>query len=186
VNDQQGRLLRPIIAALCAGALLCCAAGTAAEPIPSVTAGELPRLLDQFGQPVSATAHAGEHFVLIAVSARRLRRIKPWEKALREAFPDLPILRVADLPADSKADYERVAEKLRKRLPEDVRVGIDIGGIWAARLAVDTRSPNLLLFDPDGRLLSQWQGNYRKKRFPAVRDAITALLGDPATPAGAD
>ncbi len=171
-----------MMSALCVTALLLCGAAAAAEPAPAPPASELPALRDQFGQPVGADAHAGKHFVLIAVSARRLRRIKPWERALREAFPDLPILRVADLPPDSKADYARVAKKLRKRLPEDVNVGIDIGGRWAAQLALDTRSPNLLLFGPDGRLLGQWRGHYKKNRFPGTRDAIAALLGKaPAT-----
>jgi len=134
--------------------------------------GELPTLLNQFGESVGLHKEAGRVQVAIVVSAKRLRRIKPWEKALRLEFPDLVIVRIADVPRTSPTEYETVAEKLRKRLPEDVSVGIDLEGQWAATLGLDTSVPNILLFDSIGELIYQQSGMYKKSRFPSLQSAL--------------
>ena len=61
-------------------------------------AAKLPSLKDQFGNDVSLDRDAGSVRVAIVVSARKLRRIKPWERAMREEFPDLVVIRIADVP----------------------------------------------------------------------------------------
>jgi len=132
----------------------------------------LPDLLDQFGVPVSLASEAGQVQVAIVVSAKRLRRIKPWEKALRLEFPDLVVVRVADVPRSSPTRYETVAEKLRKRLPPDINVGIDLDGEWATALGLDTSVPNILLFDAAGELVYRQSGMYKKSRFPPLQAAL--------------
>lgn len=137
-------------------------------------AGDLPALRDQFGEPVTLDAAAGRVQVAIVVSARKLRRIKPWEKAMRGEFPDLVVVRIADVPRTSPTDYDRVAEKLRKRLPPDVPVGIDLDGAWADALGLDTSVPNVLVFDSSGRLAYRQSGMYKKSRYEPLH---AALLG---------
>ena len=61
--------------------------------VPAV-AGEA--LLDQHGASDSLEAHRGETVVVLVVTARRLRNLKPWERDLREAYEDLVFLRVYD------------------------------------------------------------------------------------------
>ena len=135
-------------------------------------AGDLPALRDQFGAPVSLAAEPDQVRVAIVVSARKLRRIKPWEKALREEFPDLVVVRVADVPRTSPTEYDTVAKKLRKRLPEDVPVGIDLEGKWAELLGLDTSVPNILVFNTAGALAYQQSGMYKKSRYPALQGAL--------------
>lgn len=135
-------------------------------------AGDLPELLDQFGAPVGLDRDAGVVQVAIVVSAKKLRRIKPWEKAMRAEFPDLAIVRIADIPRTSPTKYETVAEKLRKRLPEDVPVGIDLDGAWAESLGLDTSIPNLLVFDSNGELVYRQSGMYKKSRYPSLQSAL--------------
>lgn len=135
-------------------------------------ADELPTLLDQFGEPVGLDVGTAAVQVAIVVSAKRLRRIKPWEKALRLEFPDLVVVRIADVPRSSPTQYDKVAEKLRKRLPEDVSVGIDLEGQWAEALGLDTSVPNILLFDSTGELVYQQSGMFKKSRFPSLQSAL--------------
>lgn len=146
---------------------LLAAAATAAPP-----AAELPTLPDQYGEPVGLEAGRGDVQLAIVVSARRLRRIKPWEKALRQEFPDLVLLRIADVPRTSPTAYDSVAQKLRRRLPPDVHVGIDLDGRWAQTFGLDTSIPNLLLFDRSGKLLYQQSGMFKKSRFPPMQTAL--------------
>jgi len=133
---------------------------------------EMPILPDQFGEPVGLDVEAGQVQVAIVVSAKRLRRIKPWEKALRLEFPDLVVVRIADVPRSSPTQYETVAEKLRKRLPPDVAVGIDLEGKWATTLELDTSVPNILLFDTSGELVYRQSGMYKKSKFPPLQAAL--------------
>ena len=134
----------------------------------------MPILLDQFGEPVSLTATTDQVQIAIVVSARRLRRIKPWEKAMRQEFPDLVVVRIADVPRSSPTEYEKVAQKLRKRLPEDLSVGIDLDGQWSAALDLDTQVPNILLFDATGTLIYRQSGMYKKSRYPPLQTALIA------------
>ncbi len=133
-------------------------------------------LLDQFGVPGSLAENAGSVQVVIVVSAKRLRRIKPWERALREQFGDLPVLRVADLPRTSSATHEQVAGKLAKRLPPDLSVLIDLEGRWAGTHGLDTSVPNLLLFAGNGQLIAREAGMFSASGFAEfatrVQDAL--------------
>jgi hypothetical protein len=147
-------------------------AAIALPALAATNAVELPTLPDQFGNDVSLDTDAGRVRVAIVVSARKLRRIKPWEKAMREEFPDLVVIRIADVPRSSPTDYDKVAEKLRKRLPEDVPVGIDLEGLWAEALGLDTSVPNVLVFDADGELAYQQSGMYKKSKYPSLQGAL--------------
>lgn len=147
-------------------------AAFALSALATPNAAELPTLTDQFGNEIGLDADAGRVRVAIVVSGRKLRRIKPWEKAMREEFPDLVVIRIADIPRSSPTDYDKVAKKLRKRLPEDVAVGIDLEGQWADMLGLDTSVPNVLVFDADGTLTYQQSGMYKKSKYPSLQGAL--------------
>ncbi|HHQ14604.1 MAG TPA: hypothetical protein ENK16_06210 [Chromatiales bacterium] len=144
--------------------------------VPALRSTDLPEVPDQYGQPVALDDSSHTVQVAIVVTAKRLRRIKPWEKALIKAFPDLKVVRVADIPRTSPTTYEKVAVKLRKRLPKDLSVGIDLEGDWAKRVNLDTSVPNLLLFDVNGRLAAVHSGMYKASRFEPVRSDLESLL----------
>jgi hypothetical protein len=135
-------------------------------------------LKDQFGASHSLEEHAGQVQLAIVVSAKKLRRLKPWEQQLRQQYPDLPLLRIADVPQTAPTDYALVAEKLRKRLPEDVWVLIDLDSVWARRYELDTAVPNLLLFDAQGKLLQIHRGLYKPDLFSALQVDLDAALVD--------
>ncbi len=143
---------------------------------PVLQTRDLPEVPDQYGQPVAPDSDTHTVQVAIVVSAKRLRRIKPWEKALKKAFPDLRIIRVADIPRTSPTTYEKVAVKFRKRLPKGLSVGIDLEGEWAKRLNLDMNVPNLLLFDVNGRLAAVHSGMYKASRFEPVRADLESLI----------
>lgn len=139
--------------------------------------GESGELLDQFGVPGSLTDNAGSVQVVIVVSAKRLRRIKPWEQALRQRFGDLPLLRVADVPRTAPTTHAQVADKLARRLPPDLSVLIDLEGRWADEHGLDTRVPNLLLFARNGQLVAREAGMYSDSGFVAFATRVQAMLG---------
>lgn len=161
-------------AMLLAALLVSLAAEVLADPLP-------PPLPDQFGELSGLDPQAAVEQLVIVVSAKRLRRLKPWERELREQYPDLPILRVADVPVSGSADADAVAEKLRKRLPEDVAVLMDLDGVWAEAYQLDTSVPNLLLFSADLELLVQHSGFYRRAEFDSFREALDAVLTAPVS-----
>lgn len=145
---------------------------------------ELPALRDQFGQITTATP--GDVRVAIVVSAKRLRRIKPWEKALRKEFPELIPIRVADIPRDAPVEYESVAEKLRRRVPENISVGIDLHGEWANTLGLDTSVPNIMIFDATGDLVHTTSAMYKTSRYESLRAALINALGQDDSTAPGD
>jgi len=146
----------------------------------ATAAAAAAELKDQFGVPDSLAAHGDQVRLVIVVSAKRLRRIRPWEEALWERHPGLPILRVADVPRTAPTSYEDVAAKLRKRLPDDVPVLIDLDGEWAARFDLDVTVPNLLIFAADGSLVAAHAGNYSRSGFTALDADLTPALGGQA------
>jgi hypothetical protein len=111
------------------------------------------KLRDQYGRQDSLEAHRGQVVLVTVVHAKRLRKLKSWEKALRERLEDVHFVRIADVPTDPPVTHQEVAEKLRERVPEDVSILIDL----------DTSQPNLLIFDRSGRLVSSYRGG--KNRF---------------------
>jgi hypothetical protein len=72
-------------------------------------------------------------------------------------------IRVADVPVEPPVTHEEMAEKLLKRVPEEVSILIDLERRWATALGLDTSQPNLLVFDRSGRLVSSHRG--RRSRF---------------------
>lgn len=140
--------------------------------------GQDVELRDQFGVPGSLADNSGALQVVIVVSAKRLRRIKPWERALRQQFGDLPVLRVADVPRTSPTTHEQVASKLLRRLPPDLPVLIDLEGRWADRHGLDTSVPNLLLFAGDGRLIAREAGMFSEAGFAAFAGRVETALGE--------
>lgn len=155
---------------------------SAAPPDDSPDIGPLAALglRDQYGQTDSLEAHRGQVVLVTVVHARRLRKLKSWEKALRERLDEVHYLRIADVPTGPPVKYEDVAEKLRKRVPEEVSILIDLEGRWAEALELDTSQPNLLIFDRSGRLVSSYRGG--RNRFLEAyvsRDLEKLLEADP-------
>jgi hypothetical protein len=133
------------------------------------TDGVPPPLRDQYGREGTPFADR-EPRVVIVVDARRLRRIKAWERALVTEFGEgLAVVRVADVPRSAPTQFEKVAAKLRRRVPEDVRVLVDLDGAWALAYELDTRQPNLLVFTGDGALAARHAGFYAESLFARVR-----------------
>ncbi len=139
-------------------------------------ASGLPSVDDQFGDAVGVENSGSDVQVAILVSAKRLRRIKKWEKALRERFPDLAIVRVADVPRNAPTEYEVVAEAFRKRLPPDLSVGIDLAGAWASELQIDPAVPNVLVFAGDGELEAVHSGMFSSALFAQAAADIDLLI----------
>jgi hypothetical protein len=137
------------------------------------------RLADQYGELHSLGEHRGQVVVVMVVSAKRLRNIKPWERRLRERFDELHYLRIADVPADSKAARDAVASKLIERVPEGVSVLIDMDRQWADQLGLDTARPNLLIVDPEGSLVASFRGLHSPQLEAAVIHHLERLLERP-------
>lgn len=116
-------------------------------------------LRDQYGREDSVAAHDSAVVVVIVIDAKRLRKIKGWEKGLLERFPGLEFMRIADVPTDPPVTEARVAEKLSQRVPQGVSVLIDMDRRWARALSLDTSQPNLLLFNQQGKIAARYAGH---------------------------
>jgi hypothetical protein len=142
-----------------------------AEP-PALSA----TLRDQHGRSDGFAAHRGRPLVVFVVTAPRLRRLRDWEQVLRQRHDDLPVLRVADVPhanpGEPEPRYEEVARVLRRRVPPEVPVLIDLERRWAADFDLDTREVNLLFFDAAGG----WRGHVRGRPTLERRDEALAQL----------
>jgi len=151
--------------------LFLASAVTLAEPetIAPVVDAEQLALVDQYGEPGGLATDGDDLQVAIVVSAKRLRRLKPWEQAIREIDGEVPIVRVADVPRTAPTEYETVAEKLRKRLPPDVNVLVDLQGVWASAYELDVNVPNVLIFDGAGTLVAVHSGMYKKSYAEALK-----------------
>ena len=68
----------------------------------------------------------------------------------------MSIIRVADVPRTAPTEYETVAAKLKKRLPPDLAVLIDLKGVWAMAYELDVNVPTVLIFDGAGVLLARF------------------------------
>jgi hypothetical protein len=148
-------------------------------PQNSVDAISGLRLRDQYGLQDSLAEHRGHVVVVLAVTAKRLRNVKPWERHLRERVDGIHFLRVADVPADSKATYDSVAAKIRERAPEGVSVLIDVDRLWATELELDTGRPNLLIIDRDGQLIASYRGLFEPELLEPVVGQLLRLLETP-------
>ena len=128
----------------------------------TVTLGQIPAvadiaLMDQHGVSDRLAAHRDHVVVVMVVTGKRLRNLKAWEKELRESYPEVHFLRIADIPEEPPVTREQVAEKLAKRVPEDISILIDIERRWAGEMKLDTGRPNLLLFDEEGKLAAAFR-----------------------------
>jgi Tfp pilus assembly protein PilN len=137
------------------------------------------KLRDQYGHEKCLADHRGTVVVVTLVTAKRLRNIRPWEKELRQHFEAIDFLRITDVPEDSPASYQQIAEKLTERVPEGVSVLIDLDRLWATTLALDTDRPNLLLIDADGRLVESFRGKHSPDLAREVVEALQAIVGGP-------
>ena len=153
--------------------------GQAVELTPSIAVTELSelKLLDQYGDEDSLAAHRGHIVVVMVVTAKRLRNIKPWEADLRKQVDGVEYLRITDVPEEPPGDVEQVAEKLRERVPDDVPVLIDMERRWATTLGLDTDRPNLLLIDARGRLVATFRGRYTPQLAVDVIEALKKIQG---------
>jgi len=140
------------------------AAAQAPDKAPDADNSESPilnlELDDQFGNTNSLLRQRGKAVVVVVVSVRRLSMIERWERDLTQRVPDIRFLNVADLPGDVPVDAERTAATLRKRVPAGIAVLMDTDRRWATTYALDTKLPNLLVFDAEGRLLARFHGRW--------------------------
>lgn len=136
-------------------------------------------LPDQYGVEDCLGAHEGNVAVVFVVSAERLRSVKAWEESLRERFEELDTLRVADVVTNSPTTLERVASKLRERVPEGVSVLIDLDRLWATELELDTEEPNLFIVDARGALVAHYRGRRDPVRLALVTAQLERLLVGP-------
>jgi hypothetical protein len=127
-----------------------------------------PPLPDQFGHEQGLAQHRGSAVVALVVTAKRLRAIKGWELDLKERLPDVGFLRVVDVPEEPPVTWERVAGKLRERVPRQVPIGIDLERRWAAAYSLDTAEVNVLVFGPDGQLAARFRGRRSKPLLERV------------------
>jgi hypothetical protein len=135
-------------------------------------------LRDQDGQPDSLLARRGRPALVVVVGVRRLPMIEAWERDLEGRVPGSVFLNVADPPAGARVDPTRIAATLRKRVPQGVRVLVDVERRWATVFGLDTALPNLLLFDADGRLVARHRGRCAEPLASEVRAAWVALHAD--------
>lgn len=137
------------------------------------------KLRDQYGHEECLADHRGKVVVVTVVTAKRLRNIRPWEEELRQHFEEIDFLRITDVPEDSPASHQEIAERLMERVPEGVSVLIDLDRLWATALALDTERPNLLLIDADGRLIESFRGKHSPELAREVVGAVQVILGGP-------
>ncbi len=151
------------------------ATGEVPTPVPAELAGlELP---DQFGGRDSLMAHQGSALVAVVVNVRRLALIETWERDLSLRIPGIRFLNVADLPSAGVVDLERTAATLRRRVPAEVPVLMDVERHWATLLELDTELPNLLVFDAGTRLVARFRGRWSEA---LARDVVAAIESLPA------
>lgn len=146
-----------------------------AQP-PAAAAAEMR---DQHGDPASVAELRGDETVVMVVTPRRLRTVRPWQRAIEKRHEGLATVLVADVPDDPPPEYDRVAAKLAQRVPEGVRVLIDMDRVWARELDLDTSKPNLLLLDRDGSLVASVAGRWSPELGETLFSAIDRLHGEP-------
>ena len=140
-------------------------------------------LKDQFGREDGLGRHRGATVVALVVTAKHLRALKGWELELHERLAGVSFLRVADVPAEPPVTWERVAGKLRERVPRQVPIGIDLERSWAAAYGLDTAEVNLLVFGPGGELAARFRGRRSK---PLLEQVVAAVERVPRAASGGE
>jgi hypothetical protein len=168
----------PVAAAL----LMSAALASASEDGGGRGAALTGTLRDQHGRPGGFEPSAGQPTVVFVVSAARLKRLRDWEAGLRRRFEGLRFLRVADVPPSRPpARYEDVAGRLRKHVPREVSVLVDMERVWATGFEIDSGQVNLLVFDAAGRLAGRLAGGPTPQRLAQAAELIAPLA--PSLPA---
>jgi hypothetical protein len=134
-----------------------------------------PALRDQLGRAGGLEQHRGTTVVALVVTAKRLRSLKGWQVELDKRLTSVAYLRVADIPKEPPVDYERVAAKLRERVPDEVPIGIDLARSWATSYDLDTGEVNLLVFDPRGELAARFRGRRSQALVAQVAAAVARV-----------
>ena len=150
-----------------------------AGPTAGIDAVRTVELTDQYGTTDSLAGHRGHVVVVMVVTAKTRRNIKPWERELRNRVDHVHIIRVTDVPSDSKATEDSVTATLLQRVPEGISVLIDMDRVWATALDLDTDRPNLLLIDPDGRLVTTVRGLCAPELSQPFVDRVAELMAEP-------
>jgi len=139
-------------------------------------AQEPPVLVDQLGRSDGLRAHRGRVVVGLVADLRALRHLKAWEVELRDRLGDaaeeIRFLRVADAPENRGVTRERVIDKLDGRVPDEVSILVDLEGSWRNAYGLETRRPNVLLFDVDGRLRHTVRGTVD----PEIAERVAAWV----------
>lgn len=141
----------------------------------AVATSPLP-LRDQFGRADGLERHRGKTVVALVVTAKQLRALKGWELELQKRLAGVSFLRVADVPEQPPVTWERVAGKLRERVPQQVPIGIDLARSWATTYELDTSEVNVLVFGPDGELAARFRGRRSKPLLDEVVAAVERVL----------
>jgi len=131
-----------------------------------------PMLEDQYGQKSGLGDYTGEAVLAIVATPRKLRWIGKWEAAIRVEMPELMSIRIADVTDRPTPDYKKVADMLRKKVPEDISVLIDLQNQWASQYTLDTSEPCLVLFDSDHHVVAKFRG---RPKGALVNDVINTL-----------
>lgn len=180
-SRDRGRGGRPsgiaavLMALVAAGPVASLAEPLEAHAADAALSSLVAPLRDQHGRPGPAGAALEKPHAVFVVSARRLRRVREWQKELDRRVEGVSYLRVADVPSEAgrpPARFEDVAEELRKRVPADVAVLVDLERRFAGRLDLDTREVNVLVFDASGAMV----GRFRGRPTPAAADEATTRL----------
>lgn len=150
---------------------------TGATLRPSLSAA---LLRDQHGRTDSVAAHFGRPLAVFVVNARRLRRLKDWQRELDRRIEGVEFLRVADVPPESgqpPPSFEDVAATLRKRVPEEVAILVDLERRFARELDLDTREVNILLLDAAGSSVAHLRGRPTPETLEQAATLLLALPG---------
>ena len=146
--------------------LFACAAAHGAESEPP------PMLQDQYGQNSGLGDYSGAAVLAIVTTPRKLRWIGKWEAAIRADIPELRSIRIADVTDQPTPEYQKVADILRQRVPENISVLIDIENHWAGYYSLDTNEPCLVLLDSNHSVVAKFRG---RPKGELVDDVINAL-----------
>ena len=135
-------------------------------------AESVPMLPDQYGNSSGLNDFSGEAVLAIVASTRKLRWIGRWEETIRAEIPELVSIRIADVTDEPPPSYDKLVSILRKRVPEDVSVLIDMQNSWATSYELDTREPCLILLDSDHDVIAKFRG---RPKGQLVEDVMSAL-----------
>ena len=138
-----------------------------------------PELTDQYGKPYSYESMSGQPLLLIIADARKLRWIGSWEKKLRRKLPELRSYRVSGVLKTPTPTVDEVAKVLRRWVPENVPIAIDINNYWATRFMLDIDQPCLVLLNANGEVVAKWRGRPKKALLREVLETLQPYFDTP-------